>query len=157
MSVVTSIAISRLRRRRRSAFTCRSHISTGDTTRTKGTIRGLHYQIAPKAEDKILQAICGVFYDIVVDLRPDAATYLQWQAFELAADRKNMLIVPKGCANGIQTLTDDCELQYFATETYSPQHERGVRYNDSLFRFVWPLGGPTVISTKDASWPSFVA
>ena len=130
------------------------HINRGFNT-TKGTIRGFHYQAAPKSEDKILQALNGSFYDIVVDLRSDSPTYKKWQGFELSAERKNMLIVPKGYAHGIQTLTDNCELQYFVTEYYSPDHERGIRYNDTQFGFVWPLGEPTVISEKDSSWPDF--
>jgi len=131
------------------------HINRG-YNKTKGTIRGFHYQAPPKAEDKILQALRGVFYDIVVDLRRDSATFKQWQGFELSAERRNMLVVPKGYAHGIQTLTEDCELQYFVTEFYSPEHERGIRYNDPAFRFEWPLGEPSVISAKDASWPDFV-
>ena len=123
--------------------------------KAKGTIRGFHYQAAPKAEDKILQALHGVFYDIVVDLRSDSPTYKQWQGFEISAQRRNMLMVPKGYAHGMQTLTADCEVQYFVTQSYSPEHERGVRYNDPQFNFVWPLGEPTVISAKDASWPDF--
>lgn len=131
------------------------HINRG-YNKAKGTIRGFHYQTAPKAEDKILQAFSGAFYDIVIDLRRDSATFKQWQGFELSAERRNMLIVPKGYAHGIQTLTDDCEVQYFITEYYSPEHERGIRYNDPQFNFVWPLGEPTVLSHKDASWPDFV-
>lgn len=130
------------------------HINRG-FNKTKGTIRGFHYQITPKAEDKILQALSGAFYDIVVDLRPDSSTYRKWQGFEISAEKKNVLVVPKGCAHGIQTLTDNCEMQYFVTEFYSSEHERGIRWNDPQFNFVWPLGKPTVISEKDSKWPDF--
>ena len=130
------------------------HINRG-FNKTKGTIRGFHYQVAPKAEDKILQALTGAFYDIVVDLRPDSPTYRAWQGFEISAEEKNMIIVPKGFGHGIQTLTDDCEMQYFGTEFYAPEYERGIRWNDPSFNFVWPLGAPTVISEKDSSWPDF--
>ena len=130
------------------------HINRG-FNKTKGTIRGFHYQAAPKEEDKVLQALQGAFYDIVVDLRPDSPTYKQWQGFEIAAEKKNMIIVPKGFAHGIQTLTDNCEMQYFVTEFYSHEHERGIRHNDPQFNFAFPLGEPTVISEKDSNWPDF--
>jgi dTDP-4-dehydrorhamnose 3,5-epimerase len=130
------------------------HINRG-FSRYKGTLRGLHYQIAPKSECKIIQAISGSFFDVLLDLRPDSPTYRQWQTFELSSIRKNMLIVPKGFANGIQTLEDGSELQYFVDEVYSPEYERGIRYNDPQFNFPWPLGEPTVISDKDKSWPDF--
>lgn len=131
------------------------HINRG-FSKQKGTIRGLHYQLSPKGECKIIQALRGSFYDVLVDLRPDSPTYMEWETFELSSAKKNMLIVPKGFANGIQTLEDDSELQYFVDEVYSPEHERGVRYNDPTFNFAWPLGEPTVISEKDKSWPDFV-
>ncbi len=130
------------------------HINRG-FNKTRGTIRGFHYQKAPKAEDKILQALTGVFYDIVVDLRPDSPTYKKWQGFEISAEKRNMIIVPKGFAHGIQTLTDNCEMQYFVTEYYSPEQEAGIRWNDPAFNFVWPLGTPAVISEKDSSWPDY--
>lgn len=130
------------------------HINRG-FNKKKGTIRGFHYQAAPKAEDKVLQALSGSFYDIVVDLRKDSPTYLKWRGFEISAENRNLLLVPKGCAHGIQTITDECEMQYFVSEFYSPEHERGIRWNDPAFSFVWPLGGPKIISDKDASWPDF--
>jgi dTDP-4-dehydrorhamnose 3,5-epimerase len=130
------------------------HINRG-YNKTKGTIRGFHYQTAPKAEDKILQALRGTFYDIIVDLRPDSPTFKQWQGFEISAEKRNMVIVRRGFANAIQTLTDDCEMQYLVTEGYSPQNERGIRYNDPAFNFVWPLP-PVMLSDKDKSWPDFV-
>jgi len=130
------------------------HINRGYNNK-KGTIRGFHYQVAPKAEDKVVQALKGSFYDIVVDLRPGSSTYKKWQGFEISADKKNMILVPKGFAHGMQMLEDDCEVQYFMSEFYSPEHARGLRWNDPAFGFIWPLGEPTVISEKDAGWPDF--
>lgn len=123
--------------------------------KTKGTLRGLHFQKAPKAEDKIMQALRGAVYDIVVDIRPDSPTFKQWQGFEISAEKKNMIIIPKGFAHGIQTLTDDVEMQYFMTEAYYPEYEGGIRFDDPAFSFVFPLGKPTVISQKDSAWPDF--
>ncbi|MGC9968341.1 MAG: dTDP-4-dehydrorhamnose 3,5-epimerase [Minisyncoccia bacterium] len=122
-------------------------------SKIKGTTRGLHYQQAPKAEDKMLQCLRGRIYWVVVDLRKNSKTYGQWVSVELTPEKMNMVICPKGCANGIQTLEDDCELQYFVTEYYSPEHERGLRWNDPYFGITWPLATPAVISEKDSNWP----
>jgi dTDP-4-dehydrorhamnose 3,5-epimerase len=121
--------------------------------KSKGTTRGFHYQLAPKGEDKILQCLRGRIMNVVVDLRKDSATYGQWVSVELNPQDKNMILCPKGCANAIQTLEDDSELQYFVTEYYSPEHERGLRWNDPYLKVNWPFTAPTVISDKDAAWP----
>ena len=119
----------------------------------KGTTRGFHYQLAPKAESKILQCLRGRFYDAVIDLRKNSSTYGEWVSVELDSGKKNMLLCPKGCANAIQVLEDDSELQYFVDEYYSADHERGIRFNDPYFKVDWPFKVPTVISDKDANWP----
>ncbi len=121
--------------------------------KTKGTVRGFHYQKPPKAEDKIVQCIRGKLYDVALDIRENSPTYGQWVAEELTEDNKKMLLIPKGFAHGIQTLTDNCELIYFVSEFYSPECECGIRWNDSAFNVSWPLGAPTVISEKDKNWP----
>jgi len=122
-------------------------------SKIKGTTRGLHYQQAPKAEDKMLQCLRGRIFWAVVDLRKNSETYGQWLSFELSPEKMNMVICPKGCANGIQTLEADSELQYFVTEYYSPENERGVRWNDPYFGIEWPIVTPAIISDKDANWP----
>lgn len=119
----------------------------------KGTTRGLHYQLPPKAEDKLLQCLRGGFYDVVLDLRKNSPTYGKWVSVELAPEKKNIVFVPKGCANGVQVLENDSELQYFVSEYYSPEHERGVRFDDPYFAIDWPFKKPAVISPKDAAWP----
>ena len=88
-------------------------------TKKKGIIRGMHFQKFPKAEDKIIQCLRGAVYDVAIDLRKDSLTYGQWLATELSENNKKMLLVPKGFAHGFQTLTDDCEMQYFMSEFYS--------------------------------------
>jgi dTDP-4-dehydrorhamnose 3,5-epimerase len=120
----------------------------------KGTLRGLHYQLAPKAENKIIRCIRGAFFDIVVDLRPDSPTFLKNFSVELSAENRTTLYVPAGCATGLLTLADDTESIYLTTEFYSPEHERGLRYNDPKLGLRWP-SEPVVISDKDLKHPDF--
>src|SRR3989338_3969809 len=121
-------------------------------TKKKGIIRGMHFQKFPKAEDKIIQCLRGAVYDVAIDLRKDSLTYGQWLATELSENNKKMLLVPKGFAHGFQTLTDDCEMQYFMSEFYSPEHSFGVRWNDPFFNIKWPIENP-ILSEKDKNWP----
>jgi len=120
----------------------------------KGTLRGLHYQSEPYGEIKMVRCIQGAIFDVIIDLRPGSKTYCQWYGVELSASNRTLLIVPKGCANGYQTLMDDTEMIYFVTEFYSPENERGIRWNDPLFNVKWPISNPT-ISDKDKSFPDF--
>lgn len=122
-------------------------------TKTKGTTRGFHYQESPKGEDKIFQCIRGKIYDVVLDLRKNSGTYGQWVSVELNPEKMNMILCPKGCANGMQTLEDDCELEFFSTTPYSAEHYKGVRWNDPYFNVEWPFKTPSVITEKDSHWP----
>ncbi|MGE0759209.1 MAG: dTDP-4-dehydrorhamnose 3,5-epimerase [Pirellulaceae bacterium] len=124
-------------------------------SRMRGTLRGMHYQVAPSEETKFIRCTRGALYDVIVDLRPDSSTYLQWIGLELSADNYKMLYVPRGFAHGFQTLCDDTEANYLVSEFYAPQHERGMRYNDAAIGIDWPLP-ISVISPKDASWPDYV-
>ena len=121
-------------------------------TRSKGTIRGLHYQREPRAEDKLVQCLHGAIFDVAVDLRPGSPTYRQWVGQELSAGNKELLLVPKGCAHGFQTLTEDCLVEYFVSEYYAPGAEGGVRWSDPAIGVKWPLPHPST-SEKDAVWP----
>jgi dTDP-4-dehydrorhamnose 3,5-epimerase len=114
----------------------------------------MHFQKEPKAEDKLIQCLNGAIYDVAVDLRKNSPTYGRWEAVELSEENKKMFLIPKGFAHGVQTLTDNCRMQYFVSEFYSPEYESGVRWNDPLFNVKWPLA-PTVISEKDKNWPLF--
>jgi len=125
-------------------------------SRYKGTLRGMHYQLAPKAEDKIVRCIQGSFLDVIVDLRHHSPTFLQHFSIELSAENRTTLFVPKGFAHGFITLTDNTEAFYLVTEFYSPQHERGLRYNDPKLGIKWPFE-PTVISEKDEKHLDFDA
>ena len=121
---------------------------------TRGTLRGLHYQLPPKAETKLVRCIRGALYDLILDIREDSATFGQSFGAELSAENRRMMYVPKGFAHGFITLSDDTEALYFVDEFYSPEHERGIRYNDPSFDFKWPMA-PTVISDKDQDHRNF--
>ncbi len=120
----------------------------------KGTLRGMHYQLAPRAETKIVRCISGSFYDMILDLRHGSPTFGHSFGAELSAQNRRMMYVPKGFAHGFLTLADATETIYFVDEFYSPKHERGIRYNDPKFELQWPAA-PTVISDKDRSQPDF--
>lgn len=120
----------------------------------KGTIRGLHFQKNPMAEDKIIHCLSGKIFDIAVDLRKNSKTYGRWIGRVLDAKSKKMLLIPKGCAHGFQTLVENCLIEYFVTEYYSPAHERGIRYDDPSFGIKWPIK-KAILSEKDQNWPLF--
>ena len=120
----------------------------------RGTLRGMHHQISPYIETKLVRCTRGSVYDVIVDLRQDSSTYKQWLGVKLTSDNYRMLYVPKGFAHGYQTLEDNTELFYHVSEFYTPTAERGVRYNDSAFAISWPLE-VQVISDKDKSWPDY--
>ena len=123
-------------------------------SRRKGTLRGMHYQVAPHEEAKLVRCIKGAVFDVVVDLRPDSETYKRWTGAELTASNRRMMYVPQGCAHGFQALGDDTEIFYLVSAFYSSEAESGVRWDDSAFGIDWPLE-PTEISDKDRSWPDF--
>lgn len=120
----------------------------------KGTLRGLHYQVDPHGETKIMRCIQGAIFDVIIDLRPESETFCQWYGVKLSAYNRNMLIVPEGFAHGYQTLIDDTEVIYPTTAFYSPEHERGIRWDDPFFNIKWPVSDP-IISDKDKSFPDF--
>ena len=123
-------------------------------SRHRGTLRGIHYQIAPKAEDKTFRCLRGSLFDVVIDLRPESPTFLKYFTVELTAENRTMVCVPKGCANSYLTLEDHTEIIYLSSEFYSPEHERGIRYNDPQLNIRWPFE-PVVISDKDRNHPDF--
>lgn len=118
----------------------------------KGTLRGLHYQLAPSAEVKLVRAIRGALYDVIVDIRPDSPTFKQWFGAELTADNRLTMYVPRGFAHAILTLADDTEALYSVSAFYSPQDERGVRFDDPAIGIRLPIE-PVEISDKDRKWP----
>lgn len=120
----------------------------------KGTLRGMHYQLAPKAETKVVRCVRGSLYDMILDLRPGSATFGRSFGAELSAGNRRMMYVPKGFAHGFLTLADDTEAFYLVDEFYSPENEKGIRFDDPKFDLQWP-DAPTVISDKDKSFRDF--
>ncbi len=121
-------------------------------TRTKGAVRGLHFQLPPFAEAKWVRCLKGRVWDVAFDLRRDSPTFLQYCAVELSAAAMNAILVPEGCAHGFQALEPDCELLYLHTAAYAPDHEAGLRWDDPALAIAWPLG-VTEISERDRSHP----
>jgi dTDP-4-dehydrorhamnose 3,5-epimerase len=120
----------------------------------KGTLRGLHYQVPPAAEAKFVRCTAGAVHDVIVDVRPDSDTYLQWIGVDLTAENRRALYVPPMFAHGYLTLTDGAEVIYQVSEFYTPGAERGARYDDPAFGIEWPVA-VEVLSDKDAGWTPF--
>lgn len=123
-------------------------------TDATGTVRGMHFQRAPHEEVKLIRCIAGAVHDVLIDLRPASPTYLQWEAYELAAGDGRQLYVPAGFAHGFQTLVPAAEVAYMMTAPYAAASAAGVRYDDPAFAIAWPLP-VTAMSAKDRSWPDY--
>ena len=121
------------------------------STTKKGAIRGMHFQLPPKAEIKIVKCVKGSILDVGIDLRKDSTTFLHWHGEILSADNLKMLVIPEGFAHGFQALVENIEMIYFVTDFYTPQYEGGVRYNDPKIKIDWLLE-VTDISKKDNEW-----
>lgn len=119
-----------------------------------GTLRGLHYQVAPFEETKIVHCIAGIIHDVVLDIREDSSTCGEWIAVELHSEQRRMLYVPAGCAHGFQTLRPDTEVLYHISAQHSPAHSRGIRWNDPAFKIDWPLESP-IVSERDRAFPDY--
>jgi dTDP-4-dehydrorhamnose 3,5-epimerase len=120
----------------------------------KGTLRGMHYQVSPHEETKLVRCTMGAIYDVIIDLRPSSATFKQWIAVELTKENRRMLYVPEGFAHGFQTLEDYTEVFYQISGFYHPECVRGVRWNDSAFNINWPEG-KRIISSTDQDYLDF--
>ena len=116
-----------------------------------GTLRGLHFQVDPDAEVKLIRCLRGAMYDVIVDLRPDSPTCGRWQGFEMTAESGRMIYVPEGFAHGYQTLLSDTEMCYHTSQFYAPASARGIRFNDAVFKIRWPLA-VSYISQQDETW-----
>lgn len=120
----------------------------------RGTLRGMHFQLMPKAEAKLVRCTRGKIYDVIIDLRRQSPTYCQWVAVELSENNYRALYIPEEFAHGFQTLEDDSEVFYQMFEFYSSEHASGVRWDDPAFGIIWPLPNPT-ISERDKSYPPY--
>ncbi|MBN2188312.1 MAG: dTDP-4-dehydrorhamnose 3,5-epimerase [Chitinispirillaceae bacterium] len=118
----------------------------------KGVLRGLHFQSPPFAQNKLIRATRGSLWDVVVDLRKTSPAFGKWHGFELSAGNFHMLFVPAGCAHGFCTLEENTEVQYKVDNTYSPSHERGIRWNDPDLAIAWPVKEP-LLSARDRDLP----
>jgi len=123
----------------------------------RGTLRGMHYQVAPYAEVKLIRCTRGSVWDAIIDLRKDSVTYMQYVSLELSAVNGHMLYVPEGFAHGFQTLEDNSELFYQLSAFYHPEAARGVRWDDPAFTIAWPPVEQRILSGRDHSWPDYVS
>ncbi|PNU04763.1 dTDP-4-dehydrorhamnose 3,5-epimerase [Novosphingobium guangzhouense] len=122
------------------------------TSAERGTVRGMHFQLPPHREVKLVRCVRGAILDVIVDIRPGSPSFLQHEGFELSAQNRRQLYVPEGFAHAFQTLTDDVEVSYLVSAAYAPEAERGLRWNDPALAIDWPFP-VSVISDKDANWP----
>ncbi|MNP29780.1 dTDP-4-dehydrorhamnose 3,5-epimerase [compost metagenome] len=120
---------------------------------TKGILRGLHYQMNPKAQTKLVRCTKGAIYDVAVDIRRGSPTYGSWIGIELSAENKKQMLIPKGFAHGFMTITEDVEVQYKVDELYAPECERGILWSDPEIKISWPLDVQPVLSLKDENAP----
>jgi len=121
----------------------------------KGTVRGMHYQVSPRMETKLVRCTRGTIFDVIIDLRPDSASFMQYAASELSADNDKMLYVPENFAHGFQTLEEDTEVFYQISQFYAPECARGVRWNDPAFGIAWPIAA-RIISERDCTYLDFL-
>jgi len=117
----------------------------------KGTTRGMHFQVAPALEAKLVRCTRGSIFDVALDLRPESPTYLKWYGAELSAENGRMLYVPEGCGHGYQTLEENTEMHYMTSAYYTASAVRGARFDDPVFGIQWPLP-VTVVSEQDRKW-----
>jgi dTDP-4-dehydrorhamnose 3,5-epimerase len=117
-----------------------------------GVLRGLHYQLNPRAQTKLIRVVSGAIYDVIVDIRKGSPTFGQWEGFILSESNKKQLLVPKGFAHGFCTIVPNTEVQYKVDEYYSVEHERGIAWNDPSLNIQWPTSYP-ILSDKDKKYP----
>jgi dTDP-4-dehydrorhamnose 3,5-epimerase len=120
----------------------------------RGTLRGLHYQLSPAEEVKVVRCVAGALWDVILDIRPQSATFGRWFGAELTAANRRMMYAPRGMAHGFVTLADHTEAFYMVSAFYAPERERGIRWNDPRFGIEWPVT-PIVMSDKDRHRPDF--
>lgn len=128
-------------------------VQTNYSKSKKGVLRGLHYQIEPVSQGKLIQVVQGSIFDVAVDIRKESPTFGKWIGVTLTAERKNMLYIPAGFAHGFCVLEDDTHVVYNCTNEYSPEHERGLVWNDPAIGITWPIDTP-LIADRDAQYPT---
>lgn len=127
-------------------------------SKASGTLRGLHYQLPPRAQDKLLRVTRGSILDVAVDIRRNSPTFGKWLSLVVSAEKWNQILVPGGFAHGYLTLEPDTEVQYKVTDVYSPEHERAIRFDDPALGIEWPIAPEAAqLSDKDRRAPLFAA
>jgi dTDP-4-dehydrorhamnose 3,5-epimerase len=139
-----------------SDFSSARFVQDNVSVSSRGVVRGLHMQVAPSAQGKLVSVAAGSVFDVAVDVRPDSATYGQWEAVELTAGDHRALYIPPGFAHGFQALEDDTRLSYKCTAEYDRAAERGIRWDDGELAITWPLS-EVLVSEKDRELPGFAA
>ena len=124
-------------------------------SKSRGTVRGMHYQAAPHGQDKLIRCTRGAIFDVAVDLRPDSPTFKQWFGVELTAENRSMVYVPGDCGHGFQTLEDDTEVFYMASHAYVAESGRGFRWDDPAIGIEWPQVSERVLNKRDREYPDF--
>ena len=130
-----------------------SFVQDNHSRSARNVLRGLHYQLPPKAQGKLVRAVIGEVFDVSVDLREDSPTFGQWVGEKLSAENKRMMWIPPGFAHGFLVLSEYAEFLYKTTDYYAPELERGVLWNDPDLAIEWPISGEPVLSAKDAQSP----
>jgi dTDP-4-dehydrorhamnose 3,5-epimerase len=120
----------------------------------RGVLRGLHYQLSPYAQSKLIRVLSGEVYDVAVDLRPESPTAKRWVGVRLSAANRRIIYVPRWCAHGYCVLSETAEIAYMTSTEYAPAHESGIMWNDPELAIDWPIGSPT-LSERDRKWPAF--
>lgn len=133
----------------------RPFVQDNHSSSKRGVLRGLHFQVPPHAQGKLVRVVKGAAYDVAVDIRKDSPTYKKWVAVGLSGDNKKMLWIPKGFAHGFLALEDGTELLYKTTDYYNPASEQSIRWDDETFAINWPADNDLIVSLKDSSAPSF--
>ena len=123
--------------------------------RCKGTLRGMHFQIPPHGETKLVRCTKGAIFDVIIDVRAKSSTYLKWMGIELSEENKKMIYIPKGFAHGFQTLVGNSEVLYFISDSYHPEASRGINWKDPAINITWPRVKERIISKRDQNWPMF--
>jgi dTDP-4-dehydrorhamnose 3,5-epimerase len=132
-------------------------VQANESASRRGVVRGLHFQRPPHAETKLVRAVQGAVFDVFVDLRRGSPTFGQWDSVELAAERHNAVLIPKGFAHGFCALSDTAVVSYLVDSPYAPQAEGGLAWDDPQLAIPWPLAGAAIVSAKDRAWPRLAA
>jgi dTDP-4-dehydrorhamnose 3,5-epimerase len=127
-------------------------VQANQSRSSRNTLRGLHYQRAPRAQGKLVRALSGEVFDVVVDIRKESATYGKWLGIPLSSETNRMLYVPPGLAHGFCVVTEEAEVLYMTTDEYAPDYEAGIRWDDPDLRITWPVDNPK-LSARDMEWP----